>query len=174
MKLYELTGTMVKIIHDLEAAESDGNADLSEALQNALTEWGDDTKDKLLSVAKYREQLLAESAAISAVALKQANRAKALKARADWLEGYIIRSMKAAQIPSIDTPEMRLRIKTGSGSVEIDDADKVPATFWRWIPASKEVSKTDLRTHLIALAQSGNPAAVPGARLVFNEKLEIK
>lgn len=174
MKLYELAGTMQKIVADLERAEEAGDEALVEALQNALDEWGDDTKAKLVNVAKYRESLIAEAEAIAAVAKKQAARAKAVTARAEWLEGYLIRSMKAAAIPVVETAELLLRLKSGSGSVEIFDEAKVPSQFWKTIPETKEISKADLRASLLAMAKAGQKPELSGARLVFNDKLEVR
>lgn len=173
MKLYELTGTMARIIGDIERAEAAGDEGLVEALQNALDEWGDDTRDKLVNVAKYRESLLAEAAAIKAVADKQAARAKAITNRAEWLAGYVIRSMRAASLGTVETPELLLRVKSGSGSVEITDETKVPEQFWR-IKTVKELNKADLNETLKQMAKNGKKPELPGARLVFNDKLEVK
>jgi len=174
LHLYEITETIRKIEAMLDAAEQNEDSSAVEAFGNAMEEWGDIAEDKLVAVAKVIDSLKAEADAIMEVANRQAARAKALQKRAEWLSGYALSAMHQIGKTEIKTPEMLIRIKRGTGAVEVYDESKVPAIFFNVVPESRVISKTEINKSLKALQSEGRDASIPGARLVFNEKLEIK
>lgn len=173
MKLYEMTSEYIEIGRLLEQAEEEGNVNAIEALAIAIDEIDEDMDAKLLSIAKLVESYRAEAAAIKEVAARQAKRAKAAEGRADWLAKYAMAAMKRTGHTKIVSPELTMRVKVGTGAVEITDEAAVPEGFWQ-TKTVREISKADLRTALMAMKDAGSDGVLPGARLVFNEKLEIK
>ena len=173
MRLYEITRTIASIMEDIEDAEFDGDESRLSALGEALEDWGADLNSKICAIAGMREELLAEASAIKDVIDRQQARAKALVKRAEWLTTYALAGMHAAGCSDINTPEMRVRLKTGTGSVEVINEDDVPAIFWREVPATKVVDKSELRAALLNLKKNGATPELPGARLVFNESLKV-
>jgi hypothetical protein len=173
MKLYELTGTIARIMADVEQAEADGDSAKLEALGEALSDWGDDLNAKVCAIAGMREELLAEASAINDVAKRQQDRAKALEKRAAWLETYAIAGMHKAKCNDINTPEMRVRLKTGTGAVEVVEESKIPPAYLIAIPATTAVNKAAIRAELLKMKAAGNSPELPGCRLVFNESLKV-
>ena len=171
MKLYEMSAQYREIERLLDGAEGE---DAIEALTIALDELEEDIDGKLLSIGKLIESYHAEAAAIKAVADRQAKRAKAATRSAEWLEEYALRTMRATNRPKIVSTELTMRIKRGTGAVEITDESAIEERFVD-VVTSRVVRKADLRTALLAMKGDGDESpALPGARLVFNEKLEVK
>lgn len=172
MKLYEITSTIDKIVSDLEQAEESGDQHRIDSLKEAMDDWTGDLESKVVGIVATRESLLAEADAIKVIIKRQQARVKALEARAEWLEGYVIGVMKQAGKNDIKTPEMRVRISVGTGAVEITDPTKLPDRYFHTV-TSVELSKTELRAELLELKKAGKPPVIEGAHLVFNEKLKI-
>lgn len=170
MKLYEMGAQYAEIEKLLEQAEDESAI---EALTIALDDMDEDLDEKLLSIGKLIESHRTEAAAIKEVADRQAKRAKQAIARAEWLEQYAMRTMKATNHTKIVSPELTMRIKRGSGAVDVFDAAAVPSQFIKVVEV-REVSKADLRQTLLGMEAQGVDPVLPGARLVFNEKLEVK
>lgn len=173
MHLYEMTATMAKLADRLEAANEAEDEHAAEAMQNALDELDEDVDAKLLSIGKLIEHFRAQAAAIKEVAARQSKRAKAVEGKADWLERYALNAMKATGHTKIVDPELTLRLKVGTGSVEISDIDKLPEQFVR-VKEVREADKAAIRDLLLKKKEVGEAPEIEGARLVFNEKLEIK
>lgn len=173
MKLYEITSTIAHILADVEQAEEAGDAERLEALGEALADWSGDLNAKVCAIAGLREELLAEANARKDVIKRQQDLVKALEKRAEWLTSYAIAGMHAAGCIDINTPEMRVRLKVGTGAVEVTSEDDIPAIFWREVPATKTVDKSDLRAALLLMKKNGATPELPGARLVFNESLKV-
>lgn len=173
MKLYELSSTVMSIMASIEDTQESGE-EPSQALAEALADWTDDLQSKVINIAGFRESLLAEAEAIKAVAKRQQARAKALEIRAEWLEQYVVDAMRAAKITEAKSPQMLVRVKAGTGSVEIDDESLIPGEFWKVIPETKVVSAAEVRKALLAKAQNGEAPVIAGARLKFNYRLEVK
>jgi len=175
MKLYEMGLQYTEISRLLEEAEGADNANATEALTIALDEIDEDMDAKLLSIAKLVESYRAEAAAIKEVAARQAKRAKAAEGHADWLANYALATMKRTGHLKIVSPELTMRLKLGTGSVEVFDEARVPDQFWR-TKEIREIDRAGLRDALLAFHKAGTTSdfTVSGARLVFNEKLEIR
>ena len=172
MKLYEITSTIEDIIKEIELAEESGDQHRIDLLNDAMNEWSEDLNEKVCAIAGMRENLLVESEAIKAIIKRQQARVKALETKAEWLEGYAIAGMHHAGCKDINTPEMRVRISTGTGSVEITDPTKIPEKFFH-VVQSVELSKAELREALMEMKKAGDTPMIDGARLVFKEKLKI-
>jgi hypothetical protein len=173
MKLYEITSTIDHIMADVEQAEADGDTARLEALGEALSDWTGDLDAKICAIVGTREELLVEASARKDVSKRQLDRANALEKRAAWLESYAISGMHAAGRNDIDKPEMRVRLKVGTGAVEVTREDDLPAIFWREIPATKTVDKAELRAALMIMKNKGETPVLPGARLVFSESIKV-
>lgn len=167
-----MTATMAKLADKLEAANEDDEGAV-EAWQNALDELDEDVDTKLLSIAKLIEHNRATAAAIKEVAARQSKRAKAHEAKAAWLERYALNAMKLTGHTKIVDPELTLKLKVGNGAVEVDDIALLPPEFVR-TKEVKEADKSAIRDVLLGKKEAGEEAVMPGAHLVFSEKLEIK
>lgn len=173
MHLYEMTAAMQKLADKLEAANEAEDENAAEAWQAALEELDEDVDEKLLGIGKLIEHYRAQATAIKEVAARQSKRAKAVEGKAAWLEQYALSAMKSTGHTKIIDPELTLKIKTGNGAVEVTDLEQLPVEFIR-VKKIKEADKSSIRDLLLGKKDKGEEPAIPGARLVFSEKLEIK
>jgi hypothetical protein len=172
MKLYEITSTLKNVLDNLEFAMDTGDEHRVAMLSDSLGDWQYAFEDKIVAIAAMRANLLVESGAIKDIIKRQQARVKALEARAEWFESYAISGMHQTGKTDVNTPEMRVRISTGTGSVEITDSTKIPDKFFK-VVKSIELNKAELRDELLKMKKAGEPPMVEGAHLVFNEKLKV-
>jgi len=171
MKLYEISATLLEIeqrIADVEDGES------TASLEEALADWSDEFATKMTSVAGLIQTLQVEADAQKEIIKRRQAAAKSLEGRIERLTRYAMGAMKATGMLDIMTPEIRVRIKLGSGHVEIDDEALVPSDYRLFVPSTWTLDKASLRADLLAKKKAGEATVVPGAHLGYSEKLEIK
>lgn len=134
--------------------------DTLEGLEGALTE-------KAINVAAYFQNLEATVTAIKAAEAKMATRRKAIEGRVAYLKRYLRENMERTELLAIEAPEFTIKLQKNPGTVVIDDADELPATYVR----EKIEFAPDKPTIREAL-RSGE--SVPGAHLEQSNRLVIK
>lgn len=169
MKLYEITQTLLDI--EARIAASEGG---SEALDEALKDWDVEFQEKIVNLAGLMDTLKAEQEAVATVIKRRQEYAKSLGARIASLEAYTMKCMEAVQRTEVKTPDILVRIKTGTGAVEVTDPSKLPSDYRLFVPSSWDVDKAGIRAALLAKKKVNEPTEMPGAHLVFSKKLEIK
>jgi len=171
MKLYEISSTLLRIEQRIADAE-DGESTLP--LEEALSDWSDEFASKMTSIAGLIQTLQVEVNAQKEIIKSRQAAAKSLENRIDSLSRYAMNAMKATGILDVNTPDIRVRIKLGSGHVEIDDETLIPEDYRLFVPSSWSLDKAGLRADLLAKKKAGEPTLLPGAHLGYSEKLEIK
>lgn len=137
-------------------------ADTLESMSGAL-------EAKATNVAAFVRNLRATSAQIKEAEQEMAHRRKAMDARADHLEAYLLANLQRAGIQKIECPYFRLSVRANPPRVVVDDERQIPADYFRQVaPPPPAVDKT-----LIAQALKDG-YEVPGARLEQSQRLEIK
>lgn len=165
LKLYELAGDYQRALVELPESGLDEQtiADTLEGLQGALVIKGQ-------NVAAYCLNLEAEAEAVETVAKRVSERAKAMRARAESLRGYLYANMKRTGITEIKANDgsFTAKLRTNPPAVEIAADVILPSEFIRLIPARTEPDKAKLKEAL----KEGR--TIDGVRLVHGDRLEIK
>lgn len=162
--LYDLTNEFRDAAAKLEDLDLD-----EQTVADTLEGMAGELEAKAVSVAAFARNLEATAGSIKAAEADMAARRKALEKRADSLRAYLLRCMEAAGIKKIESPHFALTVKAKPPSVDVFDAEQLPADYMRQIepppPAPDKV--------LIGKALKDG-FDVPGARLVTGNRLEVK
>ena len=137
-------------------------ADTLDSLTGAL-------EHKALSMAMLVRSLESEAAAEKLWADNAKKHADAKQARADEVRAYISQEMLRCEIGKFSAPGIALSFRKSS-AVEIDDASLVPAEFCE--PPTPAPPPAPSKMLLKPALSDGR--AVPGARLVWRQHLQIK
>lgn len=105
---------------------------------------------------------------VEAEAKAMAERAKAVRSRANRVKEYLHKCMAMAGVNKLEHPEFTISMKKNPASVQIDGLDLIPEDYMREIPARFEPDKALIKKAL----QEG--FEVPGASLTQSTRLEIK
>lgn len=126
-----------------------------------------DLIDKLCAVMAVALSMEAEAEQVQQYVLARAQaRVSALNKRAERLRTYAKDAMKSCNVPRVEQPDMRFRLRDNPPSVVIEDEKKVPAVYWK----STTVEALDKK----ALAdQLKRGQAVPGARIETKQRIEL-
>lgn len=153
---------MAERLTDLEIDEAT-LLDTLEGESGALVEKGQ-------NVAFVVRNLEASADAIKAAEAAMAARRKAIENRAARLRAYLLDGMRVAGIQKIDSPYFAISIRKNPPSVDVFDADQVPADYMKEPPPPPPPAPDK---NLIARALKDG-MDVPGCRLVQGERVEIK
>lgn len=153
-----------------QAADKLADLDLDEqTIADTLESMSGDLEVKASNVAMFARNLEATAAAIKEAEAQMAQRRKAIEKRVENVKAYILRCMESAGIKKIDSPHLSLSVKANPPSVDVFDADQLPAQFMRQKPPPPpEPDKTAIK----AVLTTGGE--VPGARLIKGTRLEVK
>lgn len=168
MKLYEIS----EMYHDFMFAFENGEIP-DESFEDTLEAIEATFNDKADNIACMVKSYLAEAEAIKAEADKLTERAKAKKAQAERLKGYLSRHMLDMGIGSIESPRTKLTFRKNE-AVEIADE----AAFVEYVQAA------GLDDYLTYKAPTPNKTAIKeaikagteiqGAEIVTKQNLQIK
>lgn len=126
-------------------------------------------QDKILACAAFCLEHDARAAQFEARAKELAAQAKKMRARTEWLDQYMAQAMRNADITQVQGGDFTVRLyPQRDASVEITDADLLPAEYRRVIPESWAPDKMALKKAL----QSG--ADIQGAQLVRRDRFVRK
>lgn len=92
---------------------------------------------------------------------------KAREKKAEWLRSYLMRGMETVGRTEITIGTRTIKIKENPESVEILDADSIPAKF-KTVVTSVNIGKNEIK----AAIKAGED--VPGAHLTRGKRIEVK
>ena len=151
------------------AAEQLADLDLPpEVIADTLESIGGDLEAKAQNVALFARNLESTAAAIKQAEGDMAARRKALERRVQSLKDYLLHAMQSTGIKKIEGPYLRIGVRDNPESVEVFDADQVPAEFMRQPePPPAAPDKAAIK----AAIKAGQE--VPGAKLTRTQRLDI-
>lgn len=139
-----------------------------ETVTDTLESLSGDLTTKATNVAMVAANARALARAIGEAEARMAERRRALVARAERIEDYILQSMLYAGVERIESPHLRLAVRTNPPAVDIFDVAQVPPGFLRDVASPPpEVDKAAVRTAIAAGMD------VPGARLTHRKRVVI-
>jgi hypothetical protein len=161
MRLHELTDAGLQILELLET----GNADYSKALSDINIEFN----DKVLDCGMVYRNIQVEAEVYKTESKRLADKANSLEKRAEGLRVYVEQQMEQLGIDAIKGDTFSVKFRKLPPMVQIDDLDKIPASYKRIIPLKVEPDKVKL------LEDMSSGIKVEGASLKTDRrKLEIK
>ncbi len=139
--------------------------DTIEAMSGAM-------EDKSTAVAMVIRNAEATIGAMKEAEAGIAKRRKAAEKHVADLTEYLRANMERCGITKIESPHLRLTIRTNPGAVVIDDEQQIPPFFWRTPPAPPPPEPVIDKIAIKKAVADGE--VVPGARVVQTTRLEIK
>ena len=159
------------LAHEYRAA-ADALAELDlddQTVSDTLDGLGGDMEVKAANVAMFARNLEATAAAIQDAEKAMADRRKAIEARAERLQAYILLCMRATGMKTIECPYFRLSIRDNPPAVDVFDPAQVPASLM--VAPTLPPAAPD-KAAIKAILKAGQD--VPGCRLTQGQRLEIK
>jgi hypothetical protein len=152
------------------AAEKLVDLDLDEqTIADTLEGMSGELEVKATSTAMVVRNLQASSAAIKEAEQAMAARRKAIDARAERLNAYLLANLQLAGIQKVESPHFCIAIKANPASVVINEPGLIPAEFMRQPePPPAAPDKVAIKEALKAGKE------VPGAHLANGVRLEIR
>lgn len=147
---------------DLEEIDEQTLLDTLEGLQGEIT-------IKAQSCAATVRNMESFADAIDAAVKQMQDRSAKLRKKVDFLRGYLLSNMQAADITKIQAPEFTIAIRRNSPAVQIQEGAQIPDEYM--VIPEPPPPRPDKRKIAEAL-KSGQ--AVHGCQLVQGERLEIK
>jgi len=137
----------------------------AESLIAVLDALDDEFINKVKNCVYAIRNMEAEADAIRTEEKRLAARRKALEGKCTWLTVYIAQGMRAHGDSEIKAGTFSLKFRKGLGRVEITDPALIPQEYIDMIP---KVRTCDINAAL------KDGYEVPGAELIYDEKLQIK
>jgi len=152
------------------AAEKLIDLDLDEqTIADTLESMSGELEVKATSTAMVVRNLQASSAAIKEAEQAMSARRKAIDARAERLNAYLLANLQLAGIQKVESPHFCIAIKANPASVVINEPGLIPAEFMRQPePPPAAPDKVAIKEALKAGKE------VPGAHLANGVRLEIR
>lgn len=163
--------TLFEVAHEYrDMADRLADLDLDEqTIADTLEAEGGALVEKGTNVAFVVRNLEASAEAIKAAEQQMAARRKAIEARSKRLRQYLLDAMQLAGVSKIESPHFVLSVRANPPSVNVFDADQVPADFMRQPdPPPAEPDKKRIADAL----KAGQD--VPGCSLQHGHRLDIK
>jgi hypothetical protein len=163
--------TALYVIAQTFRADADKLADLDldpQTLIDTIEGMAGDLETKVQNILFVSRNLESTADAIDAAAAAMIARSKAIKARAIALKKGVFDAMLFTGVTNIEGPYFRLTIQNNPPSVDVFEADTVPAEYWTQ-PATppKVLDKTAIKNAIKGGAE------VPGAKLSQSQRLVI-
>ena len=130
----------------------------------------DDMAQKAQNIEFMARNLDGENAALQAEVERMVARIGSNTKKADSLRGYILQCLKLTGRDKLPTTMFTFSTRK-SEAVDVFEADKLPADFWRTPEPKPPVAAPDKEAIKAAIKEGKE---VPGARLQKNEKLVVK
>ena len=151
------------------AAQKLQDMDLDEqTLADTLESLAGDLETKATNTIMVSRNMRAVVPAIKEAAKAMLDRAKAIEARADYLDKRVFDTMIETGITKIECAYFKLTIQDNPPAVEVFDSLQVPSDYMREVPATYTVDKTLIKKAI----QDGFD--VPGAKLTHAKRLVCK
>jgi len=164
MTLYELTQNKAEFERLMEFGELD-----PQMVLDTLEGLTGEIEVKGTNVAKFIRNLECVAAAKREAGKQMFESAARIERRADSIRAYLLFNMEFSGLTRIECPEFTIAVRKNPASVIIDDEAALPPRFIvQPEPPAPRPDKAAIRDALKA------GEAVPGARLVQSDRLEIK
>lgn len=163
IKLYEAAEQVRALLEQIDAETGEMPEGFEQARALVAT--------KAQACAAFILENNAQADMVEAHAKALLDRVKAARKRSDWLKEYLRSHMDACGILSIKSDDGTFSVKLEKErdvSVEVFDAEQLPADYMREIPAKSEPDKALIGK---ALKEGSD---VPGARLLRKDRLTLK
>ena len=162
MNLFQLAGNWreFKNVFD-ESDRPDELKDTLESIESSIEAQG-------RNIYAFIKELEAEKEAVKKLEETYYNRKKTLDNKINWLKQHAQAAMEIHGIDKIKTDIGTMSIQNNPGSVEITDADAIPAEYVTVIPAQYQPDKKRIAEAI----KDGREVA--GARLVVTRRLQLR
>lgn len=162
--LYVLAGEYLALSNKLMDSELDPQT-IADTLESAAG----DLEVKATNVVMFSRNLRASAASIEEAAKQMMERAKALKNKADGIDGYVKDNMQRTGINKIECPYFAISLQKNPPSVIVDDMALIPADYMVTPTLPPPAPDKALIKKAI-----GEGHTVPGCHLEQGERLVIK
>lgn len=154
-------------------ALADSETDIpEEVIRDTLEALGGELQLKATNVARFIANQDAMATAIENAAGAMAVRAKRLRSRTDYLRGYLLQNMQAAEMTKIESPELVVSIKKNPARVVVTDEKAIPAEFMVTPPPPPPPEPKPDKRAIADAIKAGRE--VPGCHTEQGFRLEIK
>lgn len=164
--------TQLYILADEYRQAADKLADMDlpdDVIADTLEALAGDFETKATNVALFSRNLAVMAAAMLLAEAGIAARRKAVEARIDRVNGFLLANMQATGIKTIDSAYLRLSVRDNPPAVDVFDAAQVPAQYMlQPDPPPPSVDKAAVK----AAFKAGED--VPGCRITQSQRLEVK
>lgn len=167
LTLYELTDQYreaLDALTDLIGVDDAAVADTLEGLQGTI-------QAKATNVAMLARNLEANAEAIGEAINAMTARQKALQAKSDWLQSYLLGNMVAAGMAEISCPYFAIKVQNNPPKVVVDAEGAIPAQYWTQKPPVTPPPALDKKAIADAIKAG---AEIPGVHLEQGKRLVIK
>lgn len=153
-----------------EAADKLADLELPpEVVRDTLEGMSGDLTVKATNIAMMTADWRALAASIREAERRMAERRRAIEARCDRVEDYLLDAMLFAGIEKIESAHLRIAVRKNPPAVEIDDPTLIPEGYRRDVPPPPpEIDKQAVKAALAAGID------VPGAHLVQRKRIEVR
>lgn len=161
MNLYDISSRYQQLLDQDEYTEED--------LQELNSLHGS-VEEGITSRAKYIKNLEAEQDAIDNAITLMEERSEALEKKIANQRERLASYMSACQIKEVKTPYFNIKYVINRASTDIFDSKLIPDQFVTYVEVQPQVkiSKDEIKKAI------ENGQEVPGARLIYNVKVDIK
>lgn len=159
MKLYEMANNFQHVLQLAEAGGLDEKT-VKDTLESISGEFSDKSRNCMMIVRQLESDGAGIKAEIDRLKSLQEQNSKAVES----LKDYIKFGMESVGSDKLDLGIFKLTLKKPTKAVEITDESKIPDSFWRIIPETKSVDKSELSAAL----KSGE--VIDGAKLVDGKR----
>jgi hypothetical protein len=157
-KLYELSNELSTINDSIISADGE----ISTELENRLDATSLDFKAKSQGIAKWILDISGGESIIDEEIARLQRKKRVAENLRTRLLAYIKGCMEQADVKKIESPTITIRIQKNPSSVEIVDAEKIPAKYTR-IKQVTEIDKSSI------LSDLKNGDDIPGTRIVTDK-----
>ena len=166
LKLYEFPAAYRSIWDRVEEDDDATSEAVAEALKAEFDSLEGAYAEKIENIAKLIQSLSAGRDAVDGEAKRLGARAAAMARKIDWLQGYLVDSLREVGHTKIEGDILNVTLATNQ-RVELDSQEQVPEEFRR-VVTSEVIDKREIRQRL----KDGDD--IPGARLVETYSIRIR
>lgn len=162
LTLYQIADEYKELLNGLYDEET---GLINEETMSRLNELDRPLQDKCINTVRAMKGLEAEYKAIEVERRAMQERERALRAKVNWIHGYLLENMEKSDIREISCPQFIIKLRKNPRSVHILSMTEIPEKY----------HKISISFDLIAIKDDLKAGIdVPGAILVQDNSLSIK
>ncbi|NCX94433.1 MAG: hypothetical protein EBX40_07135 [Gammaproteobacteria bacterium] len=160
-KISEQLSDLLNLVND--------NSMPKDVMEAAIDAVALDFKDKALGIAAVIRQFEAMAKTIHHRVIELESRQRRFEDESLRLRGYLLAYMEKYGHDKIENDDLSVKVRLGTGAVEVVDSSKLPAEYWRLPPApepqpDKKKIADDIKQGVV----------IDGVQIVKKPRLEIK